>query len=207
LGPQLKKNIRASALPVGNYIVITLVALVFYIQFTYDSEQRYLGNLILSHFSFQAIFGHMWLHAGILHIVANLVLLFVLGRHVSSKIGNAFFPIVFFTLGVAAAMAHIIYDGRPAIGTSGAIMGILGMNLVLCYRKFSFAGPWIILVWFLLTVTMGVTGCCSLTNMAHAGGFVVGIMLAAYLVFLDVVDCSDVDKELLRILQPLKVHT
>jgi membrane associated rhomboid family serine protease len=75
------------------------------------------------------------------HIVGNLITLWIFGRHVSLKISDASYVLSFIVLGMAAAAVHVCYDGRPTIGASGAIMGVLGMHVVLCFRKFGVLGP------------------------------------------------------------------
>ena len=174
-------------IPLGNYVVMLLASTIFMLQFTFDSNQQYLTGLILQDWSLTAIVGHMWLHTGLIHIISNLILLWVLGRHVCRKIGNANFILAYLFVGLVSAVVHIIYDGRPAIGASGAIMGILGMHVVLCFRRLSPAGPWIVLLWFLLTLTAGVLELTPTAYLAHAGGFLGGIILAWSLLILNIV--------------------
>jgi membrane associated rhomboid family serine protease len=198
-GWSIKKH--TDKLPWGNLIVMVLMTVTFAIQFTCDSQQRYLGGLVLGQWTFPSLFGYMWLHVGPLHIFFNLLVLSVFGRQVCIKIGNATFISAFVFLGLAAAIVHMLYDGRPAIGASGAIMGVLGMSLVLCFNRLSPAGPWIILAWFILTVVLGAAGMRETAYLAHAGGFLVGIVLANILIFFEAVDCTDIPLPLLLLLQ------
>lgn len=189
---QLNRNLYAPSLPAGNYIVMALAAVSFFIQFTYDSGQQYLSGLVLESWSVLGIFGHMWLHASVPHIVWNLVTLYIFGRHVCSRLGNANFILAYFLVGFFSALAHISYDGRPAIGSSGAIMGVLGMHVVLCFGRFGFLGPWIVLVWFLLSLTAGFLGLLPTAHLAHVGGFLGGIMLGGIIPFFNVVRSESV---------------
>jgi len=174
-------------IPVGNYIVMVLASLTFMIQFLYDSNHEYLNGLVLEHWSLTAIFGHMWLHTGLVHIIYNLIVLWVFGRYVCLRIGNAHYIFAYLLVGFASAVVHMSYDGRPAIGASGAIMGILGIHVVLCFDRLSQLGPWIILVWFLLNLTAGVVSSSATAYLAHVGGFLGGIVLAALLVVLKII--------------------
>jgi membrane associated rhomboid family serine protease len=176
---RLKRKLYVPNVPLGNYIIMALAVVSFFIQFTYDAGQEYLSGLVLEGWSFRAILGHMWLHANLPHIVWNLLTLYIFGRHVCSKMGNANFILAYFFVGIFSAFAHIAYDGRPAIGSSGAIMGVLGLHVVLCFERFGFFGPWIVLVWFLLSLTAAFVGILPTAHLSHVGGFVGGLMLAS----------------------------
>lgn len=183
-----RKTISVPGVPLGNYIVMVLASVTFMLQFTYDSGQQYLNGLILENWSFSAVLGHMWLHTSLLHIVCNLIVLWVFGRHVCLRLGNASYFFAYLFVGFVSAAAHIIFDGRPAMGASGAIMGILGIHVVLYFKRFSSIGHWIILTWFLLNLTVGVVGSLPAAYLAHAGGFLGGLVLGGSLVFLNIAD-------------------
>lgn len=199
---RFRKNASVQEWPAGNYVVMLLATVTFAIQMTGDPKQQYLNGLILERFSFLALFGHIWLHMSGVHIIGNLLTLWIFGRYVSLKVGNANYPLVYVMLGFAAAAVHVLYDGRPTIGASGAIMGVLGMHVVLCFRRLSPAGPWLVLVWYLLNLTGGIIGGYPTTYMAHVGGFVAGILMANVLILLKVAKCDDTDQALVRILRP-----
>jgi len=197
-----KTDVGSQEWPAGNYVVMVLATVTFAIQMIGDPQAQYLNGLVLDHVSFAAFFGYMWLHMSPIHIVGNLITLWILGRHVSLKIGNANYPLVYVCLGFAAAAVHVAYDGRPTIGASGAIMGILGMHVVLCFRQLSTVGPWLILIWFLLNLTAAIIGGYPTTYTAHVGGFVAGIILANLLILFRVANCDESDRALVRILRP-----
>lgn len=197
-----RNNISAEPLPASNYFVMMLASVTFAIQMICDPKQQYLNGLILERLSFSAVLGYMWLHMSGTHIVGNLITLWIFGRYVSLKMGNVNYLLSYVCLGIAAAAVHVLYDGRPAIGASGAIMGVLGMHVVLCFRRLGALGPWLILVWFLLNLAAGIVGGFPTTYMAHVGGFVAGIILANVLILLDIARCDDTGPSLLRILRP-----
>jgi membrane associated rhomboid family serine protease len=196
------KDGRSREWPAGNYIVMLLATVTFAIQMAGDPKQQCLNGLILDHLLFWALLGHMWLHMSGIHVVGNLLTLWIFGRHVSLKIGNAAFPLVYVALSFAAAAIHMLYDGRPTIGASGAIMGVLGLHVVLCFRRLSPAGPWLVLVWFLLNLTVALIGNYPTTYVAHIGGFVAGILMANALILFKVAKCDETDQALVRILCP-----
>lgn len=198
----LRRSVCYRELPAGNYIVMMLVTVTFAIQMLGDPKQQYLNGFILKHLTFTSIFGYMWLHMSMVHIAGNLITLWIFGRKVSLKISDASYVLYFIVLGVAAAAVHVCYDGRPTIGASGAIMGVLGMHVVLCFRQFGILGPWLILLWFLLNLAAGIIGNCPTTYMAHAGGFLAGMFLATLLIVFKVAECDDAGQSLLRIIRP-----
>ncbi|MHC4509890.1 MAG: rhomboid family intramembrane serine protease [Planctomycetota bacterium] len=197
-----RKSVGTQQWPAGNYIVMLLATVTFAIQMTGDPKQEYLNGLVLDHASFLALFGHMWLHMSAAHIAGNLLTLWIVGRHVTLKVGNANFPLVYVVLGLAAAAVHVLYDGRPTIGASGAIMGVLGMHVVLCFRRFSAVGPWLVLTWFFLNLTAALIGGYPTTYVAHLGGFVAGILMASVLLVLKVAECDETDQTLVQLLSP-----
>jgi membrane associated rhomboid family serine protease len=180
-----------------------LMVIVFTIQFTCDPGQEYLDCLVLGEGTIASLLGYMWLHVGPAHIFFNLLILWIFGRSVCFKMGNAMYAAAYIFLGLTAAVVHLSYDGRPAIGASGAIMGVLGMHTVLCFQRFSSAGPWIILAWFILTLGLGVLGRYETAYMAHAGGFLAGIMLANLLLLARAADSRETSEPLLRFLRRL----
>ncbi|MBN2594462.1 MAG: rhomboid family intramembrane serine protease [Sedimentisphaerales bacterium] len=198
----LRRDVHAQKFPGGNYIVMMLATVTFAIQMLGDPGQQYLNGFVLKHSTFSSMFGYMWLHMSMVHIVGNLITLWIFGRMVSLKISDASYVLSFILLGIGAASVHLYYDGRPTIGASGAIMGVLGMYVVLCFRQFGVLGPWLILIWFLLNLAAGIIGSYPTTYMAHAGGFLTGMFLATLLVIFKVAECDDTGLSLLRIIRP-----
>jgi len=91
---------------------------------------------------------HMFLHGGLLHIVGNMIYLWVFGDNVEDHYGHLRFLLLYLLWGVAAAFVHywasatkvaVMGAARlrdnpmyiPAVGASGAISGVLGAYLVL----------------------------------------------------------------------------
>lgn len=88
---------------------------------------------------------HMFLHGGLLHLVGNMIYLWVFGDNVEDRYGHFRFLMLYIIWGVAAAYAHYMYIEiqagesplarqllyTPALGASGAISGVLGAYLVL----------------------------------------------------------------------------
>jgi membrane associated rhomboid family serine protease len=148
------------------------------------------------------IFTSMFLHAGWLHLLGNLLFLWIFGANVEDRVGRVRFLLIYLAGGVAAVAAQILSDPtsrEPMIGASGAIAAVLGAYLVLFPRariqSLVFLGffyqliavPAVIVLgfWFLLQVVDGIGSLGATTGasggvafFAHIGGFVAGVLLA-----------------------------
>ncbi len=143
------------------------------------------------------IFTSMFLHGGLLHLLGNLLYLWIFGDNVEDAMGRVKFFLFYLLCGVGAAAAQI-FSGPPVaipmIGASGAIAGVLGAYLVLFPRSqvltlipiFFFLRliylPAILLLglWFLLQVFSAAIGGVQAGGVAwfaHIGGFVGGLVL------------------------------
>jgi len=76
------------------------------------------------------------------------------------------------------------------------------VHFVLCYRQFGVLGPWLISIWFFLNLTAGIIGGYPTTYMAHAGGFLAGMILAFLLLIFKVAKSDDAGQSFLRIITP-----
>jgi membrane associated rhomboid family serine protease len=83
-------------------------------------------------FSAAQLLSYQLVHAGPLHLVGNMVFLFVFGNAVNAKLGHLPFLGCYFGLGVLAGLAWLLLGHGPeVVGASGAIMGLVGVFLVL----------------------------------------------------------------------------
>ena len=135
----------------------------------------------------------MFLHGGFLHLLFNMLYLWIFGNNVEDFLGPFRFLIFYLIAGVGASLTHILFNANsqiPMIGASGAIAGVLGAYLVL-YPKarvmtFMFLFFFIRIVpipaafvlgfWFLMQIlSVGVGG--GVAWFAHIGGFLIGMGL------------------------------
>jgi membrane associated rhomboid family serine protease len=74
----------------------------------------------------------LFVHADIFHLVGNMIFLFCFGNAVNAKLGHGLFLGSYALLGVIEGLGWLVVgNGHPTIGASGAIMGIVGIFLVL----------------------------------------------------------------------------
>ena len=150
------------------------------------------------------IFASMFLHGGWLHLLGNLLFLFVFGRSIEDRFGHLKFLLIYFLGGLGGALLHILLnaDSRvPSIGASGAIAGILGAYFVsfpaarittlipVFFFFWTVELPALLLLgyWFLIQFFSGFqmqaiqSAAGGVAWWAHVGGFIVGMFLAASL--------------------------
>ena len=140
----------------------------------------------------------MFPHAGWLHLLGNMLFLWVFGNNVEDRLGRIRYLLFYLVCGYAAAYGFALVNpdsAEPLIGASGAIAGVLGAYLVLYPRArvwslvpFLLFIPlrlpaWLVLgLWFVLQWVyasgIAVSGAGSVGYLAHVVGFVVGVLVA-----------------------------
>lgn len=191
--------------PIANFAIVGLTIAAFF-----GIPLRAESPFILTGWEPTGLVGHMLLHAGIIHLVGNMIFLWVFGNAVCAKIGNFPYPLIYLLVGVGAAAIHLLFDGHPAVGASGAINGIVGMfliwyplNNITCFYFFGFytgsfqvSSIWMILLWLafdLLGVALGGGG---VAYWAHIGGFAAGAGLAMLLLRTGLVKMRETERSL-----------
>jgi membrane associated rhomboid family serine protease len=147
-----------------------------------------------------AIFTSMFLHGGWVHILGNMLYLWIFGNNVEDRLGRVAFLGFYLVGGVAAALTQIAIDPEstaPLVGASGAIAAALGAYLVLYpgarilslvflgffYQLIEVPALIVLGFWFVLQLIDGL-GSLGGSNaqggvafFAHIGGFVVGVII------------------------------
>jgi membrane associated rhomboid family serine protease len=138
----------------------------------------------------------MFLHGGWMHLGGNMLYLWIFGDNLEKVMGHFRFLCFYLVCGIAAAVAHIVFNPNsmiPTVGASGAISGVLGGYLVLFPRNrvrvLTRGGvahvPAIVVlgIWILLQFINGIGSVAStpetagVAYLAHIGGFVAGLVL------------------------------
>jgi membrane associated rhomboid family serine protease len=143
-------------------------------------------------------FSSMFMHGDWLHLIGNMVYLWVFGDNIEDTLGPILYIVFYLSCGVAASLAHILIDPTsiiPTLGASGAIAGVLGAYLVLFPRArvltllflfrfiriVSIGALWLLGFWFVLQLLPGILSIGSqgggIAYFAHIGGFVVGAVV------------------------------
>jgi membrane associated rhomboid family serine protease len=137
----------------------------------------------------------MFLHGGWMHLLGNMLYLWVFGNNVEDVMGHPRFVIFYLTCGVLAALSHAITDPSstiPMVGASGAISGVLGAYILLFPRAHvlvfmpgigmtRIAAGIVLGMWFFMQLLSGGMSMGSpgggVAFFAHIGGFVAGMVL------------------------------
>jgi membrane associated rhomboid family serine protease len=141
------------------------------------------------------------MHGGWLHLVGNMLYLWIFGDNVEDKLGHIRFLVFYLLCGIAASALHIVLEPTsnvPTIGASGAISGILGAYILMFPRArvltlipififiqiaelpaYVILGLWFVLQFFngMLSLGYANAGMGGVAWWAHIGGFIAGLLL------------------------------
>ena len=145
------------------------------------------------------IFTSMFLHGGWMHILGNMLYLWIFGDNVEASLGHKRYLIFYLLCGVAAALGQSIAapsSDVPMIGASGAIAGVLGAYLLLHPRSNVKVFVFLIFIttinvpafivlgfWFvgqLISSAAANPAAPGVAFMAHIGGFVFGAVMVFF---------------------------
>jgi len=158
----------------------------------------YFGPAILG------MFTSMFLHGGWLHILGNMLYLWIFGNNVEDRMGRIPFLLFYLVGGITAALTQVVISPHsevPLVGASGAIAAALGAYIVLFpgarilslvflgffYQLLEVPALVILGFWFVLRLISGAAalGATTATGgvafFAHIGGFVLGVAVGLLL--------------------------
>ncbi|KAL8809731.1 MAG: hypothetical protein Q9223_006491 [Gallowayella weberi] len=128
----------------------------------------------------------MFLHAGIIHILFNMLLQWMVGRDMEREIGSLRFLLVYLSSGIFGFVlgGNFAPKGIASTGASGALFGVIAwMLLDLLYHWGERRSPWVDLAWIVFEIGISfVLGLLpGLDNFSHIGGFLMGLVLGVCL--------------------------
>jgi membrane associated rhomboid family serine protease len=146
---------------------------------------------------FVTLFTAMFMHAGWIHLLGNMLYLWIFGDNVEDRFGHFKFFVFYIFCGLAATFAQMVMDpgsNVPNLGASGAIAGVLGAYIVMFplakvrvlvgwigiipLPALVVIGFWIVLQFFNGIGSFANTQTDGVAYMAHIGGFLTGLVLA-----------------------------
>jgi membrane associated rhomboid family serine protease len=202
-------NIRGGNIALFNYAFIALNVAIFIYQFTLAPEvenafvMQYatIPNDLSKGEHLLTVFSAMFMHAGWMHLIGNMMFLWIFGDNIEAVIGNAEYFIFYIMGGMIASAVHTFMDPIstvPCVGASGAIAASLGAYLVMfpgsrvkmlvfffwrtSIPAFLFLGFWIAQQLFSGVGSMSETENTGggIAWWAHIGGFVFGAVAGLY---------------------------
>lgn len=208
------KYYRPSNFPpvVRNLIIINVLVFVVLQLGLGLTDKLVLYPIQDSNFQPYQIATHMFAHSPqmIFHIVFNMLVLWMFGRVLENVWGPQRFLFFYFICGIGAAALHLgiqyflweraellFNQGNieaaqklgqrigPALGASGAIMGIVvafaylfpNTELYIMFIPIPVKAKWAILVYVLYDLVFGITGGDNVAHFAHLGGAITGFIL------------------------------
>lgn len=138
------------------------------------------------------LFSYMFFHGGWLHLIFNMIFLWIFGDNIEDAMGHTRFVVFYLLCGVAAGLAHTLASpgsNAPLIGASGAIAGVTGAYVMLYPRvkiwvvvlmkiPLRLSAMWVLAAWFGFQVFNVLTNTASnVAWWAHIGGFIAGAVL------------------------------
>ncbi len=209
----LRDTTKSRTVPFVNYSLIALCGVVFLYELSLGQRieefvrtygiipHRISGTLFRGSFTLHpavTLVSSMFLHGGWLHLIGNMLYLYIFGDNVEDRIGHVGYFFFYLLCGVGAGLIQVYFDQQstvPLIGASGAIAGVLGAYFLLYPRArvltiiplfvffpvvelsaFFFLGFWFIMQFIQGWLSAGSEG-GGVAWWAHAGGFLVGAAL------------------------------
>ena len=189
--------------PLVTYALIAINVLVFLLELSSGDAfierwafvpTRFLANPIGE---LPTLLTSMFMHAGWLHLLSNMLYLWIFGDNVEDRFGHGLFTVFYILCGLGATFAQLAVSmgsSIPNLGASGAIAGVLGAYIVMFpgsgvnvllgrvvtrMSALIVIGFWIILQIFsgIGTFTASSQSEGGVAYMAHIGGFFAGVLL------------------------------
>jgi membrane associated rhomboid family serine protease len=202
--PVSDDNTQRRTVPVVTFALIGLNVLVFLGELTggdqFITEWAFIPARFSGHpaANVATVFSAMFMHGGWLHLLGNMLFLWIFGDNVEDRLGHIKFLVFYLLAGVAATFAQYAIapeSGVPNVGASGAIAGVLGAYIlmfpqarvnvllgrqIVAMPAFAVLGMWIVLQLVSGAGTIAATDESSggIAYMAHIGGFAAGLLMA-----------------------------
>ncbi len=203
-------NVRGGHAPLFTWSFLALNCAVFLFQVTRSPE---VGAAFVERWGYHpadieqghhldALVSSMFVHGGWMHVIGNMLFLWVFADNIEAVVGNGRFALFYLGGGLVAAAAHTVFNlhsDAPCIGASGAIAAVLGAYLVMFpssrvkvvailifwFPRFLVPAFVFLGIWILQNLVSGV-GSLNLDGVeptegvawwAHIGGFVFGFFM------------------------------
>jgi len=158
-------------------------------------------GLVPALFTWTDVFSSMFVHGGLLHLVGNMLYLWIFGDNCEDRMGHGRFLLFYLLCGITAALAQTFVSADslvPMVGASGAVAGVMGAYFVLYPRSrvltlfpfplvvFEMPAVYLLGLWFVMQFVSGLGSLAppaegqlagGVAFWAHIAGFGAGVML------------------------------
>jgi membrane associated rhomboid family serine protease len=179
------------------YLIVANVAM-FLVSLVYEPIIFYLGLIpadVVERYRLWQIVTYMFLHGGVLHILLNMLALWMFGTELERLWGTRFFLKYYFVTGIGAALLTLAFAVLPwsfgarmftavTIGASGAIYGLLlayGLYFpdrpIYVYAIFPIKAKYFVMIFGAVAFLSSISGSGGgVSHTAHLGGLLVGYL-------------------------------
>ena len=187
----------------GSLIALNTVIFLYQNTLSYYRLDQFVTNwgIVPDDLRLITLFTSMFLHGGWLHLLGNMLFLWVFGRNLEDLIGGSRFLVFYVVCGLLAGVVQVIanpYARVPTIGASGAIAGVMGAYLIkfprsqidtlvllfVFFTRLAIPAPFYLLFWFGMQFLNGFETIGNrnysgggVAVFAHIGGFIAGMLL------------------------------
>jgi len=146
----LRDNVPSRGIPFVNYALIGANVLAFLFELSLGRDLQtfiYAFGMVpervitiatqhpaMIHWAVLPVLTSMFLHGGWLHLLGNMLFLYIFGDNVEGAMGHTRYMVFYLACGFAASLTHLILNPSspvPTVGASGAIAGVLGAYFLL----------------------------------------------------------------------------
>ena len=190
--------------PLVTYVLIALNVLVFLLELSSGDAFINRWAFVPSRFladpvgDFPTLFASMFMHASWVHLLGNMLYLWIFGDNVEDRLGHGMYTVFYILCGLAATFAQMAFSmgsNIPNLGASGAIAGVLGAYIMMFPRTrvsvlmgrqvVPMSALIVIGFWIVIQIFSGIGSFTASTQtegggvayMAHIGGFIAGVVL------------------------------
>ncbi|MEZ4908112.1 MAG: rhomboid family intramembrane serine protease [Saprospiraceae bacterium] len=199
-------QIKGGYKPIFSYSILVINVVVFLYEVVLQNSGQLSGFVndygaipveITHGVDIYTLFTNMFLHGDWMHLMGNMLFLWIFADNIEASIGNFRFLMFYLGGGILASLAHVALNpgsSIPSIGASGAISAVMGCYLVMFprsrvkvlviyfFRAFYVSAIIFLGFWIIFQIFSGVTSLGQNPNSggvaywAHIGGFVFGLL-------------------------------
>ncbi|KAL1067823.1 hypothetical protein V6Z11_D12G156200 [Gossypium hirsutum] len=119
----------------------------------------------------------IWLHAGVIHLLANMLSLIFIGIRLEQQFGFSMLSVPFCS---GSVLSSLFIQGSISFGASGALFGLLGAmlsELLTNWTIYTNKAAALITLTVIIVINLAVRILPHVDNFAHIGGFLTGFLL------------------------------